>query len=113
MKRREFLTISLMGLGVLLLPSEAQAMTAVASMKASGGKILGLAADGTHWEVLTDLGSHYSVLGINQVQDAYFATVSFQGHVFFLKSTDGTSWYTSDWSEPANWQGQTSGANHG
>ena len=113
MKRREFLTLSLMGLGVLLLPSGVQAMTTPTSLKASAGQILGLSVDGIHWKVLANLGSQYNVLGIYQNQDTYFAKVSFQGHIFFLKSTDSMTWYTSDWTPPSTWQVQTSEANHG
>lgn len=104
MNRREFLSLSLLGLGSLLMPSQVQAMTTDGSLKPSAGRILGLDADGMHWEVLTDLGPENTVEAIYQDRDSYLARVNFRGHIFHLKSTDGRAWCTQEWVAPSTTQ---------
>jgi len=58
-------------------------------------------------------GPQYTVLGVFQDLDTFYAKVSFQGHIFFLKSTDRITWYTSDWTAPSTLQVQSAEKNHG
>ncbi|HEY3343862.1 MAG TPA: hypothetical protein VGJ97_02975 [Anaerolineaceae bacterium] len=113
MNRRRFLTISLMGLGSLLLPSQVLAMNPARSLKASAGKILARAADGVSWEARVNLGPDVTILDLYESLGVYFAKVNCQGHIFFLKSTDATTWYTYDWSAPSTWQYRSAEKSHG
>ena len=56
MKRRDFLTISLMGFGALLVPSQVQGMTSGMSLKSFAGRAPGSAADPLLWKGLANLG---------------------------------------------------------
>ncbi len=113
MNRRKFLTNSLVGLGALFLTTQVHAMPEANMLRASQGQILGLSEDGTRWQVRANLGRQYTVLGIYPYGDTFSAKVSFEGHVFFLKSSDGFTWYTADWSKPSTWQYQTAENHHG
>ena len=113
MKRRDFLTISLMGFGALLAPSQVQGMTSDMLLKSFAGQALGSTADPLLWKGLANLGQQYNVLGVFQDLGTYYAKVSFQGHIFFLKSTDRITWYTSDWTTPSTLQVHSAEKNHG
>ncbi len=113
MHRREFLSLMLIGAGSLVLRPPARDGAPVYSLKPSGGRILALNGDGLTWDVSLNLGPQYQVLDIRREGEAYLARVSFQGHVFCLKSSDGLRWYTQDWSPPSARQVRTLEESHG
>jgi hypothetical protein len=102
MDRRKFLSIALAGVVAFFIPSQTQAMIASRFYKGtSTGQILGSSEEGAPWEVKVNLGPEYTVLGVYQRGDELYAQVKYQDFVFFLKSSDGTTWYTSAYTPPA------------
>lgn len=100
MNRREFLTVTAIGLGSLILPGQALGMGPAGSPQPAPD----LALDDLRRQAQAALGGGYSILEIFPDQEAYLARVSFQGHTFVLKTNNGTTWYTGEWRPPAAWQ---------
>jgi hypothetical protein len=83
------------------MPSQTQAMVASRLYRGtSTGQILGYSAEGAPWDVKVNLGPEYTVLGVYQRGDQLYAKVQYRDFVFFLKSSDGTTWYTSAYTPP-------------
>jgi hypothetical protein len=113
MHRREFLSLMLLGAGSLVLQPPSRDSAPVYSFKPAGGRILALSEDGRSWDVSLNLGPQFQVLDVRREGEDLIARVSFQGHSFDLKSTDGKRWYTRDWTPPPARQARTLEESHG
>ncbi len=114
MNRREFLIrlsqVAAGGVVTALFPFETQAKAYAASPAAGKqlrmfkgtytGKILESLDGGKSWRICTDLGSQYTIHKVYQEETQILAEVAYQGRPFALKSTDGYTWYTAEWTPP-------------
>lgn len=110
MNRRTFLwtvtQVLVGGMVTALLPRLAGAATKTNSpahilKSAPNGQVLESVDGGLNWRVCADFGSAMVIQSVTQSNDQFLLQADFQGLPLSLKSRDGSTWYTSEWSPPA------------
>jgi hypothetical protein len=102
MNRRSFLSavaqLLLGGAAAALGPRLAQAGTSNSSRR----PILISKQSDVFRRASAQLGPDLAVLSITQRDGQYWLQASYQGLDVYLKSPDGSTWYTADWTPPAS-----------
>jgi hypothetical protein len=102
MNRREFLkgvaTVSLAGSLATLLSANVQADAGARLYKGTAeGKILESDDGGRSWQVTANFGKTCPIWGVYSDRGELYAEMGASPQRFFLKSSDGRTWYTSGW----------------
>jgi hypothetical protein len=64
------------------------------------GQILSRLGGEDAWEVKTSFGPEFNILGVYQGAGQLYARVQFRDALFYLKSADGQTWFTSEYTPP-------------